>query len=461
MLYIFIVILYLSAEGMGYNFARSSRGISFMSHSHTHRQEKIELYSTLGCKYCRISKAKLKELGLHKFTVIDVGEPISTLDPRTAERLQLARLSTVPQIFVGEGQDAHVGGCREFLEEVESGQFENRLKALGIKVNKEDAVSIDPGDSSSTADLIDLLYRDISGETILNGYSKSGPDSAVDAFDASSLAASLQRQALLLTDIFASEGGTRVSYSKMATSLEFKEYIKLSSRLRDISLSSLEQLPSPQRFSLFVNLYNALIMHATCVLGSPADNPEERNRFFSGQSGAAYEISGLRFSPNDIEHGILRANTRNPYATPEGQDSYWLPSDVREGLCVSTLDPRVHFVLNCGAASCPPIKILGPDPEPALAAATATYLSGDNLRVSLSSSKEVVRERVVVTLPKLLFWYRADFGNSDETVLRRIVGLLGETEGRREDLMTLGKAIDRGASLTISYLDYDWSSNEA
>ena len=77
--------------------------------------------------------------------------------------------------------------------------------------------------------------------------------------------------------------------------------------------------------SFFVNLYNALILHANCVLGPPKDTPQARSDFFKGITGAKYMIgggggeggggvveSGQLFSPDDIEHGILRANHPHP-----------------------------------------------------------------------------------------------------------------------------------------------------
>ncbi|GMI39841.1 hypothetical protein TeGR_g12793 [Tetraparma gracilis] len=49
-------------------------------------------------------------------------------------------------------------------------------------------------------------------------------------------------------------------------------------------------------------------------------------------------------SLDDVEHGLLRSE---PGRFP--------PGDAREGLRVQ-LDKRVHFALNCGASSCPPVR---------------------------------------------------------------------------------------------------------
>jgi hypothetical protein len=49
-------------------------------------------------------------------------------------------------------------------------------------------------------------------------------------------------------------------------------------------------LEDRHKIALFSNIYNAMIIHATCVLGSPADSPAARAEFFSGRSGATYII---------------------------------------------------------------------------------------------------------------------------------------------------------------------------
>jgi hypothetical protein len=51
-------------------------------------------------------------------------------------------------------------------------------------------------------------------------------------------------------------------------------------------------------------------MHATCVLGPPADLPAARTAFFNGSTGAKYNIGGFLYSADDIEHGIIRLNKR-------------------------------------------------------------------------------------------------------------------------------------------------------
>jgi hypothetical protein len=68
----------------------------------------------------------------------------------------------------------------------------------------------------------------------------------------------------------------------------------------DISLLSHKEL-----LAFFINLYNALIIHATCTIGAPASDLE-RVRFFSRD--AAYIIGGHVYAADDIENGVLRRN---------------------------------------------------------------------------------------------------------------------------------------------------------
>eukprot|EP00966_Prymnesium_polylepis_P276217 6381421-Prymnesium_polylepis.1 len=100
-----------------------------------------------------------------------------------------------------------------------------------------------------------------------------------------------------------------------------------------------------------------------------------RKAFFSGESGAVYKLAGLRFSLDDIEHGILRCNT-----PPPGADAppFSAADDARAPLALQQLDPRVHFALNCGARSCPPIKVFSAgriDEELGLAARTPAWIA--------------------------------------------------------------------------------------
>jgi Protein of unknown function, DUF547 len=152
------------------------------------------------------------------------------------------------------------------------------------------------------------------------------------------------------------------------------------------------------RIAFWANLYNALFLHCLClrlVHGSML----RHLRLFSK---AAYEVGGRIYTLNLIEHGVLRRNRRPPLhlRRPMGD------SDPRLTAAPSRLDPRIHFALNCGARSCPPIQAYAPDRlDEQLEMATRTYLQAETC---------VDPKRRRVTLPRLMRLYAADFGGSAE-----------------------------------------------
>jgi Protein of unknown function, DUF547 len=149
--------------------------------------------------------------------------------------------------------------------------------------------------------------------------------------------------------------------------------------------------------AFWLNLYNALTlhgMHAAKVKNTVLEVPGFYSRF-------AYRVSGLEFSLNDIEHGVLRGNrnalfSRPPFAPDDPRTKFELP-----------LDARVHFALNCGAISCPPIRHYTADAlETQLMLATQSYLGSARV------------EGNAVWLPRLLSYYPQDFGDPLEYTRR-------------------------------------------
>uniref|UniRef100_A0A1I8F8T9 DUF547 domain-containing protein n=1 Tax=Macrostomum lignano TaxID=282301 RepID=A0A1I8F8T9_9PLAT len=73
--------------------------------------------------------------------------------------------------------------------------------------------------------------------------------------------------------------------------------------------SSQPEAGSPaERLAFFINVYNALVLHAQAGQGAPT-SLWTRYRFFAD---SAYIIGGQSYSLLDIEHGVLRANRRGP-----------------------------------------------------------------------------------------------------------------------------------------------------
>jgi hypothetical protein len=152
------------------------------------------------------------------------------------------------------------------------------------------------------------------------------------------------------------------------------------------------------RTAFWANLYNSLILHCLC-LKPLRGNLLRHLRMFDR---IAYRVGGHDYPLNLIEHGILRGNRRPPFRLRRPLSDH----DPRLAAAVSKLDPRIHFALNCGARSCPPIRAYDPEAlDRQLELATGAYLEMETA---------VDPESCRIKLPRLMRLYRADFGGRDE-----------------------------------------------
>ena len=110
-------------------------------------------------------------------------------------------------------------------------------------------------------------------------------------------------------------------------------------------------------------------------------------------------FSDADFSLDGIEHGILR---RYRWKYSLGYLPQLFPHKNIKRLAVTKKDFRIHFALNCGAKSCPPIAFYNYEKiETQLDLAARSFLEGESL------IKE--SEKVVYTT-KIMQWFKSDFG---------------------------------------------------
>lgn len=255
---------------------------------------------------------------------------------------------------------------------------------------------------------------------------------------ADKMAQDIRKIVLKLFSSFLSESGKTVDYKGMGASPLWAKFKQMATQLQRVDV---EKLSDDEKLAFFINIYNVLVIHATVEKGVPTNNLQ-RYKFFSGTS---YLIGGYTLSLNDIENGILRSN-RSSMAT-----LYMKPfasSDPRMMIILPQVDPRIHFALNCGAKSCPPIKTFsGAEVQSQLNLAANAYLENDDALI-------VDVENNSVQLSKLFQWYEVDFGTSKEEVLEWIRDHLAEPDKKKqvEEVLTKG-------DFTVSYLHYDWGNN--
>ena len=109
-------------------------------------------------------------------------------------------------------------------------------------------------------------------------------------------------------------------------------------------------MPHSARKTFFINVYNVQTLH---VLAEQAALPDSPMRAEGMWNRYAYVVGGHALTLDDVGHGVLRCNGGHP---SKGRPQF-AEGDARKELSLTELDPRIHFALNCGAKSCPPIRI--------------------------------------------------------------------------------------------------------
>ena len=197
--------------------------------------------------------------------------------------------------------------------------------------------------------------------------------------------------------------------------------------------------------AFWLNLYNMLTIDAICIKGSPDGQVGRLVRWAT----ASYRLGENVFSLNDIENGVLRSNKQS--AVPGTKPQF--PADDAKLAFILPLDPRLPFALNCGAISCPPVRVYseaGLDAE--LDLSSADYL-GRYVRVDA--------QRNVVQLTRLCNWFASDFGEDDASILRRIAGLVDDAKAEFSEAGASMRAALEGAagSAAIDHFPYSMDPN--
>jgi hypothetical protein len=226
----------------------------------------------------------------------------------------------------------------------------------------------------------------------------------------------------------------RVDYQALKESDEYRHYRLLTNGLKKFDPSRLSG--RREKIAFWVNLYNTIVVDGIARMGIE-QSVKEVAFFFSY---VKYEIGGQLYSPDDIEHGILRGNAR-PWFRPFKQFGTW---DKRRELVVTPLDPRIHFALVCGSRSCAPIEYYEPQ---------KIYDQLDEAATSFVNSSEVVilPEEGKLLLSEIFRWYEEDFGGKPG-VIDFIIDNLADDKTRDFLKQSAG-------TIQFEYIFYDWNLN--
>ena len=191
---------------------------------------------------------------------------------------------------------------------------------------------------------------------------------------------------------------------------------KLDAYLDGLANAPLDNLGRDERLALLINAYNAFTLRLILdhfPIGSIRDIPSAER-----WDAKRWVLAGETYSLDQIEHGLIRPNFR---------------------------EPRIHFALVCAAIGCPPLR--------------AEAYTGERLEHQLETQTRFThgnerwlryeRGNATIELTALYEWYAGDF--------EQVAGSVLEYARRySEDLAT---DLAAGHVPTVRHLDYDWSLN--
>lgn len=177
-----------------------------------------------------------------------------------------------------------------------------------------------------------------------------------------------------------------------------------------------QQLTSDsEKKAFWINCYNALVQYN---LEKDSTSFLNRDSFFNKRN---TKIGGKIISLNDIENGVLRLKKVK------------FQEDFIASFRPKQLDYRIHFALNCGATSCPPIAYYDPkDLDKQLSIAELSF-------ISTNTSYDAAKNEVAIS--ELFKWFADDFGG-ESGVLK---------------LLKTNQVIPPWSNPKIIYTAYDWN----
>ena len=232
------------------------------------------------------------------------------------------------------------------------------------------------------------------------------------------------------------------SVDLVAASMD-EEYAKFDEEVCELQCVNMSIMDVKTKTAFIINVYNLMIIYAQIKVGIPASTIQ-RKSFFTR---VLFNIGGRVFSFNELENGILRSNAKAPYALFRTFGD----TDDRANLALETIDPRIHFALNCGAKSCPPVKkFTSTDLEEELRIVALAFCEqDDNVRVDVTRGE--------VHLNTIFKWYRPDFASS---VSELPAALVQFTRGdKKESLKSMLEKSKQELKIKVIFNEYDWSSN--
>lgn len=205
-----------------------------------------------------------------------------------------------------------------------------------------------------------------------------------------------------------------------------KSVFEIQNKLENVTENELEEALKfdEQRKAFWINVYNGYII---AILKINKKAFEDRGNFFSKKQ---IKIAGKLLSFDDIENGMIR---KSQFKFGLGYIRKVFPPAFERKLRVKERDFRIHFAINCGARSCPPVRIYSP---------TTVNLQLQNAaKFYLNKFTKYNENKNLVETSTLMSWFRGDFG-----------GITGINVILKEFNL-----IPQDSNPTVTFGSYDWT----
>lgn len=193
---------------------------------------------------------------------------------------------------------------------------------------------------------------------------------------------------------------------------------------RQLAAVEVRSLGPNEELAYWINLYNIN------VVGLIVDN---------------YPVDSIRDLSTDL---FVRLNVFRKPRVPFGGRHVSLDFIEHEMIRPRFRDGRIHFAVNCGAVSCPPVRgeaYVGTRLDEQLDEQVRRFAAGPGLRI------EQHRGSTTLHTTKIMDWYRKDFDEWHGGIVRFLLPFMPESKRSK---------LEQGETVRIRFADYDWSLNE-
>ncbi|KAF3533334.1 hypothetical protein DY000_02043388 [Brassica cretica] len=282
-------------------------------------------------------------------------------------------------------------------------------------------------------------YRLLEHEPFIsNCYNFRGSTNDMEPQDAVMVGQKLFKIMTAILESYSSDDHSRVDYMRISQSEEFRRYLNLA---QDLQRLNLLELSTNEKLAFFLNLYNAMVIHALIRIGR-SDGMIARRSFFTDFQ---YVVGGYSYSLNSIRNNIIRGGHRQSYAFIK---PFMRGGNTHHKLGHSKFNPLVHFGLCDGTKSSPVVRFFTPQGvEAELKQAAREFFRNGGI--------DVVLDKRVVHLSRIIKWYKEDFSEGKKL----LKWIMSYVDANKAGLLTHLLGEDGGGSVHIVYQDYDWSIN--